>query len=55
MWVRTHDMWVLWERHSMYDVCMPILDVWMWPRGDVPGLGLTDMDVDLLRGWIVTS
>jgi hypothetical protein len=26
-----------------------------WPRGDVPGLGLTDEDVGLLRGWIVTS
>jgi hypothetical protein len=33
---------------------MPILDVWTWPRGDVPDLG-TDEDVDLLRGWIVTS
>ncbi len=22
----------------------------MWPRGDVPGLGLTDGDVGLLRG-----
>jgi hypothetical protein len=22
----------------------------MWPRGDVPGLGLTDEDVGLLRG-----
>jgi hypothetical protein len=29
---------------------MPVLDVWMWPRGDVPGLGLTDEDVSLLRG-----
>jgi hypothetical protein len=28
---------------------MPILDVRMWPRGDVPGLG-TDEDVGLLRG-----
>jgi hypothetical protein len=24
-------------------------------RGDVPGLGLTDEDVGLLRGWIVIS
>jgi hypothetical protein len=29
---------------------MPVLDVRTWPRGDVPGLGLTDEDVDLLRG-----
>ena len=26
------------------------LDTRMWPRGDVLGLGLTDEDVDLLRG-----
>ena len=26
------------------------LDTWTWPRGDVPGLGLTDEDVGLLRG-----
>jgi hypothetical protein len=29
---------------------MPVLDVQTWPRGDVPGLGLTDGDVGLLRG-----
>jgi hypothetical protein len=29
---------------------MLVLDVRMWPRGDVPGLGLTDEDVGLLRG-----
>jgi hypothetical protein len=28
---------------------MPILNVRMWPRGDVPGLG-TDEDIGLLRG-----
>jgi hypothetical protein len=26
------------------------LDAWTCPRGEVPGLGLTDEDVDLLRG-----
>jgi hypothetical protein len=26
-----------------------------WPRGEVPGLGLTDEGVGLLRGWIVIS
>jgi hypothetical protein len=36
-------------------MCMPVLDVWTWPWGDVPSLGLTDGDVDLLKGWIVTS
>jgi hypothetical protein len=30
--------------------CMPVLDVWTWPRGDVPGLGLTNEDVGVLRG-----
>jgi hypothetical protein len=29
---------------------MTILDVQTWPRGDVPSLGLTDEDVDLLKG-----
>jgi hypothetical protein len=29
---------------------MPVLDVQTWPRGDIPGLGLTDEDIDLIRG-----
>jgi hypothetical protein len=33
-----------------YDTCMPVLDIRTWSREDVPGLGLTDEDVDLLRG-----
>jgi hypothetical protein len=33
-----------------YDTYIPVLDVRMRPRGDVPGLGLTDEDVSLLRG-----
>jgi hypothetical protein len=32
-----------------YGTRMLVLDVQTWPRGDVPGLGLTDEDVDLLR------
>jgi hypothetical protein len=36
-------------------MCMPILDVHKWPRGDGPGLVLFNGDVGLLRGWIVTS
>jgi hypothetical protein len=34
----------------MYGTCLSVLDVWTWPRGDVPGLGLTDEDASLLRG-----
>jgi hypothetical protein len=30
-------------------------DIRTWPRWDVSGLGLTDVDVGLLRGWIVIS
>jgi hypothetical protein len=33
-----------------YDTCMSVLDVRTWPRWDVTDLGLTDEDVDLLRG-----
>jgi hypothetical protein len=29
---------------------MTALDIQTWPRGEVPGLGLTDEDVGLLRG-----
>jgi hypothetical protein len=34
---------------------MTTLDTQMWLRGEVPGLGLIDEDVGLLRGWIVIS
>jgi hypothetical protein len=34
---------------------MSVLDVQTWPRGDVLDLGLTNEDISLLRGWIVTS
>jgi hypothetical protein len=34
----------------MYNMHMPVLDIWTWPRGDVPRLGLTGRDVGLLRG-----
>jgi hypothetical protein len=33
-----------------YNTCTPVQEVWMWPRRNVPGLGLTDGDVGLLRG-----
>jgi hypothetical protein len=38
-----------------YGTRLPVLDVWTWLRGDVPGLRLTDEGIGLLRGWIVTS
>jgi hypothetical protein len=34
----------------MYGTCMPVLNIQTWPRGDIPGLGLTNEDVSLLRG-----
>jgi hypothetical protein len=34
----------------MYDTHISVLDVRMWPREDVLGLGLTDGDVNLLIG-----
>jgi hypothetical protein len=34
----------------MYDMCMPVLDEWTWLREDVPGLVLTNVDVNLLTG-----
>jgi hypothetical protein len=33
-----------------YGTRMSVLDIQTWSRGDVPGLGLPDEDVDLLRG-----
>jgi hypothetical protein len=38
-----------------YGTRISVLDVRTWPRADVAGLRLTDEDVGLLRGWIVTS
>jgi hypothetical protein len=34
---------------------MTILDTQAWLRREVPGLGLTNEDVGLLRGWIMIS
>ncbi|TVT98778.1 hypothetical protein EJB05_55899, partial [Eragrostis curvula] len=31
------------------------LDARTWPKGDVPGLGLTDEDVGLLRGKLISK
>ena len=40
-------MWA-WSGHMAWH--MTTLDIQTWPRGEVPGLGLTDEDVGLLRG-----
>jgi hypothetical protein len=34
---------------------MTTLDTQTWLRGEVSGLGLTDEDIVLLRGWIVIT
>jgi hypothetical protein len=39
------------ERDTVwYDMHMLVLYIWLWPRGDVLGLWLTDRNVGLLRG-----
>jgi hypothetical protein len=43
-WYGTYDA------NWMYGTRTLVLDVRTWPRGDVPGLGLTDEDVGPLRG-----
>jgi hypothetical protein len=30
-------------------MCMSVLNIWTWPRGDIPGLGFINEDVSLLR------
>jgi hypothetical protein len=34
----------------MYGTYMLVIDIWTWPRGNIPDLGLTDKDIGLLRG-----
>jgi hypothetical protein len=60
--VRTYDTWVLREGYGMIHMllteCMVhVCQYWTYRRvqGGVPGLGLTDRDVGLLRGCIMTS
>jgi hypothetical protein len=38
-----------------HDMAYHDVDIHTWSRGEVPGLGLTDENVGLLRGWIVIS
>jgi hypothetical protein len=47
--------WRMWARSGHMAWHMTTLDTQTWLRGEVPGLGLTDEDVGLLRGWIVIS
>jgi hypothetical protein len=53
--VRAYGAWRMWARAGHLAWHMMILDILTWPRGEVPGLGLTNKDVGLLRGWIVIS
>jgi hypothetical protein len=43
-------IWRMWARSGHMAWHMTTLDIQTWPRGEVPGLGLTDEDVGLLRG-----
>jgi hypothetical protein len=44
------SIWHMWARSGHMAWHMTTLDTQTWPRGEVPGLGLTDEDVGLLRG-----
>jgi hypothetical protein len=51
--VRVYGAWRMWAQSGHMAWHMTTLDTQTWLRGKVPGLGLTDEDVGLLRGWIV--
>jgi hypothetical protein len=53
--VRVYGAWRMWAWSGHMAWYMTTLDTQTWLRGEVPGLGLTDKDVGLLRGWIVIS
>jgi hypothetical protein len=48
--VRAYGAWRMWARSGHMAWHMTTLDIQTWPRGEVPGLGLTDEDVGLLMG-----
>jgi hypothetical protein len=48
VWV--YGAWCMWARSGHMAGHMTTLDTQTWLRGEVPGLGLTDEDVGLLRG-----
>jgi hypothetical protein len=41
--------YVMYATNWTYGTCILVLDVLTRPRGNIPGLGLIDGDVDLLR------
>jgi hypothetical protein len=43
-------IWRMWARSGHMVWHMTTLDTQMWLRGEVPGLGLTNEDISLLRG-----
>jgi hypothetical protein len=53
--VRVYGAWRMWAWSGHMAWHMTTLDTQTWLRVEVPGLGLTDEDVGLLRGWIVIS
>jgi hypothetical protein len=53
VWV--YGAWCLWARSGHMEWHMTTLDTQTWLRGEVPGLGLTNENVGLLRGCIVIS
>jgi hypothetical protein len=48
--VRVYGAWRMWARSGYMAWHMTALDIQTWPRGEVPGLWLTDEDIGLLRG-----
>jgi hypothetical protein len=42
----------MWAQSGHMAWHMTTLDIQTWPRREVPGLGLTDEDVGLLRGGV---
>jgi hypothetical protein len=48
--VRVYGAWRMWAQSGHMAWHMTTLDTQTWLRGNVPGLGLTDEDISLLRG-----
>jgi hypothetical protein len=48
--VQVYGAWRMWARSGHMAWHMTTLDTQTWLRGEVPRLGLTDVDVGLLRG-----
>jgi hypothetical protein len=43
------DTYGMYATNWRYVTRMPVLDILMWPWGDITGLGLTNEDIELLR------